>query len=274
MDKNDNICIIGCGNIGSCIAKGIFASKLLPPQNIILTRRNVGALSEFKEQGFVVTANNVEALKKSKMILICVSPFVLNDILLEIREFIEPKHTLVPVVTGAGIADIRAKINRSDIPYSIVRAMPNTAISCRESMTCLATDEPNCAALKLCQEVFNSCGSSNVIREDQMIAATALCACGIAFFARAIRAASQGGVEIGFHSEEAIMMAAQTAKGAASLLLQNKSHPEAEVDKVTTPQGCTITGLNQMEHNGFSSALIKGIVSSCEKAAFLYKKTS
>ena len=103
-----------------------------------------------------------------------------------------------------------------------------------------------------------------------MGAATALCACGLAFFLRAIRAASQGGIEIGFHSAEAILMAAQTAKGAASLLLVNKNHPESEVDKVTTPRGITISGLNQMEHNGFSSALIKGIVTSAEKAEKIY----
>ena len=103
-----------------------------------------------------------------------------------------------------------------------------------------------------------------------MIPATALCACGIAFFLRAVRAASQGGIEIGFHSDEALLMAAQTAKGAAALLLSNHQHPENEVDKVTTPRGCTISGLNQMEHHGFSSAMIKGIVTSADKAAKLY----
>ena len=102
-----------------------------------------------------------------------------------------------------------------------------------------------------------------------MISATALGACGIAFFLRAIRAASQGGIEIGFHSEDALAMAAQVAKGAASLLLNKDHHPEYEIDKVTTPRGCTISGLNQMEHEGFSSAMIKGIVTSAEKAARL-----
>ena len=117
--------------------------------------------------------------------------------------------------------------------------------------------------------LFEALGKAVVIEEDLMVPATALCACGIAFFLRAIRAASQGGIEIGFHADEALLMAAQTARGAASLLVAG-GHPESEVDKVTTPQGCTIAGLNQMEHNGFSSALIKGIVSSAEKAAVLY----
>ena len=113
-----------------------------------------------------------------------------------------------------------------------------------------------------------------VIDEELMGSATALAACGLAFFMRAIRAASQGGVEIGFHADKALKIAAQTAKGAASLLLENERHPEYEIDKVTTPRGVTISGLNQMEHDGFRSAMIKGIVTSAEKAAKLYSNNS
>ena len=93
---------------------------------------------------------------------------------------------------------------------------------------------------------------------------------GIAFFLRAVRSASQGGIEIGFHADEALVIAAQTARGAASLLLSMENHPEYEIDKVTTPRGCTIAGLNQMEHAGFSSAMIRGIVASADKASKLY----
>ena len=105
-----------------------------------------------------------------------------------------------------------------------------------------------------------------------MIAATALGACGIAFFLRAIRAASQGGIEIGFHSQDALAIAAQVAKGAATLLLSMENHPEHEIDRVTTPRGCTIAGLNRMEHEGFSSAMIRGITTSAERAAGLYTR--
>jgi pyrroline-5-carboxylate reductase len=120
--------------------------------------------------------------------------------------------------------------------------------------------------------MFETVGSAIRINEELMSSATALCACGIAFFLRAIRAASQGGVEIGFHADEALKMAVQTAKGAADLLLQNQSHPEHEIDKVTSPKGCTIAGLNEMEHQGFSSSLIKGIRLSAVKAGGLYTK--
>lgn len=103
-----------------------------------------------------------------------------------------------------------------------------------------------------------------------MTSATSLCAWGIAFFLRAIRAASQGGIEIGFHPEEALVLVAQTAKGAASLLLAVGSHAESEIDRVTTPRGCTIAGLSEMGHQGFSSPMIKGIKVSAEKAVRLF----
>ena len=98
-----------------------------------------------------------------------------------------------------------------------------------------------------------------------MDAATVLGACGTAFAMRYIRANIQGGIEIGFDAATASLIAAQTVKGAAELLLQKHSHPEEEIDKVTTPKGCTIAGLNEMEHQGFSSSLIKGIATSFNK---------
>jgi pyrroline-5-carboxylate reductase len=176
---------------------------------------------------------------------------------------------LISIVTGAKIEQIRKKINKG---VTIIRAMPNTAMTVRESMTCLASDNADEKSMELAKKIFDAVGSTLVIREDMMSAATALTACGVAFFLRAIRAASQGGIEIGFHAQEALEMAAQTAKGASALLLANKNHPEREIDKVTTPMGCTIAGLNRMEHEGFSSAMIKGIITSAEKASGLYKK--
>ena len=138
-------------------------------------------------------------------------------------------------------------------------------------MTCLTSDKSDSPAIDIAKEIFNSLGSTLLIEEELMSSATALGACGLAFFLRAIRAASQGGIEIGFSADKAMIIAAQTAKGASSLLLKNKEHPEHEIDKVTTPRGVTISGLNQMEHEGFSSAMIKGIVIAAQKAEKIYK---
>ena len=260
--------ILGCGNIGSEIAMGLVNAKLFTADRIILTRRSMELLKPFAEKGFAITADNKEALKKSDIVIITVTPQHLNDLLEEIKNEVNPgKHTVLSVVSGASIKQIKNHIGK-EVP--VVRVMPNTAIGIRESMTCICGDEKDRKALQLARQICDALGKTIEIHEDLMIPATALCACGIAFFLRAVRAASQGGIEIGFHAEEALLMAAQTAKGAASILLEEHKHPEREVDKVTTPQGCTIAGLNQMEHSGFSSSLIKGIVTSAEKAATLY----
>ena len=113
--------------------------------------------------------------------------------------------------------------------------------------------------------IFSKLGMAKVIDEELIGAATALCGSGLAFFLRSIRAAAHGGTEIGFHADEALELAAQTAKGAASLVNDSNDHPELQIDKVTTPKGITISGLNEMDHSGFSSAMIHAIVKSAEK---------
>jgi pyrroline-5-carboxylate reductase len=260
------VALLGGGNIGLSIANGLVHSKLYKAGEIILTRRNSSALNEYQEKGFIVSNDNINAVRESEIIIIAVQPQQMNELLVEIKDHLdESRHILMSIVSGATISAIQKVIEKN---VRIVRAMPNTAIAIQESMTCLSSDDPS--ALKNAEKIFNTLGTTLIIKEELMGPATALCACGIAFFLRAIRAASQGGIEIGFHAEEAILMAAQTAKGAAALLLENKNHPENEVDKVTTPRGITISGLNQMEHHGFSSAMIKGIVTSAEKAAKIY----
>jgi pyrroline-5-carboxylate reductase len=262
------LAILGAGNIGRAIARGVASAGLVPKENIILTRRKADQLGDLTAEGFAATTDNVAAVRSSDIVIIAVTPQQLNTLLVEIKPAVSPRqHTLVSVVSGATIAEIH---NHLGIDAVIVRAMPNTAIAIRESMTCLSTNSSDGKGVEQVKKLFEAMGRVIIIEESLMVPATALCACGIAFFLRAIRAASQGGIEIGFHAEDALLMAAQTARGAASLLVQAGNHPEKEVDKVTTPQGCTISGLNQMEHNGFSSALIKGIVTSAEKAAVLY----
>ena len=270
MLKKSNLAILGAGNLGTAIANGLVQSKQYQANQITLTRRRTHLLNQYKEQGFNILSSNIEAIKVNDIIIIAVEPQQLNDLLAEIiTELIPGKHMLISVVSGANIKQIMNQIGKE---ITVVRAMPNTAIAIRESITCIASENNDKQAIETTKSIFNTVGRTLVIAEEEMTAATALGACGIAFFLRAIRAASQGGIEIGFHSGDALVIAAQTAKGAASLLLNMEKHPEYEIDKVTTPRGCTISGLNQMEHDGFSSAMIKGIVTSAEKAAKLYSE--
>ena len=266
--QDKNVAILGCGNIGSAIANGLVKSGMYKPQQLFLTRRSEDSLKKFSERGFNTTANNVDVVKNSDIIILAITPRQLDGVIDEIRNVLDEKrHVVLSVVSGASIKQIKSHIQKK-IP--VVRVMPNTAIAIQESMTCISADEHDREALEVSKNIFDKLGKYVVIHEELMVPATALCACGIAFFFRAIRAASQGGIEIGFHAEDALFMAAQTAKGAAAMIIDGGAHPEGEVDKVTTPRGCTITGLNQMEHSGFSSSMIKGIVASAEKAKHLY----
>jgi pyrroline-5-carboxylate reductase len=269
---NDKLAILGTGNIGRAMALGVSRAAVYPPADIILTRRRVERLDDLRQQGFAVQSDNRDAVRRARVVVAAVEPQQLDELLREIAPDLDPaRHVLVSVVSGASIAAMLDKIGK-DVP--IVRAMPNTGIALGNSMTCLATRSDRTDHVDRVRSIFDSVGRTLVIREEQMVPATALCACGIAFFLRAVRAASQGGIEIGFHPDEALMMAAQTALGAASLVLGRGQHPEREIDSVTTPRGCTIAGLNHMEHQGFSSALIRGIVTSSEKAAVLYEGKS
>ncbi|TXI16009.1 MAG: pyrroline-5-carboxylate reductase [Pedobacter sp.] len=271
MKSTENkIAILGSGNIGMALAKGLVKAKYCKASQITLTRRNLRHLTELTEQGYQVTDQNISAVKEASVIILAVLPQQFNQLLQQIKKAIDPKkHLIISVVSGVSCQDIANQLG-DQIP--IIRAMPNTAISIGQSMTCFASDNASPKHIKIVTELFETVGSVMKINEELMISATALCACGIAFFLRAIRAASQGGIEIGFHASEALHMAAQTAKGAADLLLQLHNHPEHEIDKVTSPNGCTIAGLNEMEHHGFSSSLIKGIKLSATRAGGLYVK--
>ncbi len=268
-NTSNNIAILGAGNIGIAIANGLSESGNIKKESIILTRRKTELLDPYKKRGFQIESDNKEAVNSADIILIAVEPKQLDGLLNEIKPQLDlERHIVISVVSGVSIKMISSLIH-PDVP--VVRAMPNTAIAIRESMTCIASKEENAHAIEATQSIFDNVGKTLVIHEELMTSATALGACGIAFFLRAIRAASQGGIEIGFHAHDALQIAAQTAKGAASLLADTENHPEFEIDRVTTPRGCTISGLNQMEHQGFSSAMIKGIVLSAEKAGGLYE---
>lgn len=265
--KPAKVAIIGGGNIGVALARGLVNSGDYCASEVIVTRRRESKLNFLKPEGFQVTDNNTIAVANAPTVVLAVLPQQINTVLDEINDGLTDRHLIVSVVSGVSTQNLLDRICK---PVHLVRAMPNTAISIGESMTCIAAHKNSQDKIEETRKLFDTVGLTMVINESQMTSATALCACGVAFFLRAIRAASQGGTEIEFHSSEALKMAAQTAKGAAALLLSNDSHPEDEIDKVTSPKGCTIAGLNQMEHNGFSSAFIKGITTSAIKAGGLY----
>lgn len=260
--KNIKVAIIGCGNLGLSILNGLLDNESVDPSNIAVTKRNIASILSYESKGVFVTDDNVKAVENSEIIIIALKPYNILEVIENISPVLDPKkHLLVSLATGISVSEI-AKIVPVDLP--VFRAMPNTAADVENSMTCICSNSKNTQEISLIKDTFNAIGETIVIDEGLMDAATVLGACGIAYVMRFIRGMIQGGIQIGFDAKTASAIVTQTVKGAAELLDQNKQHPEYEIDKVTTPKGCTITGLNEMEHNGFSSALIRGIVASYE----------
>lgn len=253
-----NIGIIGCGNLGMSIAKGLIAHGF--------EGALVGSKRRFSEKdklaGLQLTADNREVLERCDVIIIALKPYNVVPFLTEFAGVIDPeRHTLVSVATGISIHEIKTCVPEVDV----FRAMPNTAIAVEESLTAISVGSDRLNREEGVVGIFKAVGKVVMIDESLMNSATVLGACGIAFVLRFMRAMIQGGIEVGFDSEMAKAIVSQTIKGAAELIIQHDAHPEAEIDKVTTPKGCTIAGLNEMEHSGFSSALIKGINASYQK---------
>ena len=255
------IAIIGTGNLGLSIAKGLVINNTFT--TLYLSKRNIDVLSSWKEyKNVFITQDNKEAVQNSDIIIFAVQPNQFDLILKEVKSLLTDKHVLISTITGYTIDRMESIIGNQ---HPIIRSVPNTAISVGKSMTCLCSNDTGKKKLPIAEAIYNGLGTSLVIEEQHMQAATVLCASGIAFWMRLIRATTQGGVQLGFDADVALKMSMQTAMGAASLLIETGSHPEEEIDRVTTPRGCTITGLNEMEHQGLSSSLIKGLNASFNK---------
>lgn len=258
-----NIAIIGCGNLGKSIAHGLLQNPNFDADQLILTRRNVTSLEEFAKKGVRVYTDNAKAAAEAEIVILGVKPYNVKPIMQEISSELDiSKHTIISLATGVTLSEIASVISSDAV---IFRAMPNVAADIQESVTCVCHQNARDTQVKEVNELFNTIGITIPIDENLMEAATVLGACGIAYVLRFMRAMIQGGIQIGFDSATASKIVNQTMKGAAELMIQNNLHPEEVIDKVTTPKGCTIVGLNEMEHHGFSSSLVRGVLASFEK---------
>jgi len=258
----EKIGIIGCGNLGVSLLKGIRAHY--PEVTIYGTRRNPESLNAYADERTHFTSDNAHVLSECSLIILALKPYTIIGFLEQHAHLFNPAtHTVISVATGITLDELENALGQRS--FSLFRAMPNTAADVQQSMTALSVTRDPLGKKAVVEELCNAIGKSVWIDEQLMESATILGACGIAYVLRFIRAMIQGGIEVGFDARTANTIVSQTVKGAAELLIQNGLHPEEEIDKVTTPKGCTIVGLNEMEHSGFSSALIKGIVTSYQK---------
>jgi pyrroline-5-carboxylate reductase len=263
------VTVIGVGNIGGAIARGLAKGTILKASDITCTdlvQENLDKMTQ-SNRDFVISTNNIEAVKEANIIIIAVKPWRVESVINEIKYSLKyDKQIIVSIAAGIPFDRLNEFLDKeSNLEYgtpSVFRVIPNTAIEVCSSMTfvssCNASDEQE----DLIVNLFNELGSAMLIEEQLMTAGTALASSGIAFAMRYIRASTEGGVELGFYPNQAKEIVLKTVKGAVDLLIANQSNPETEIDKVTTPGGITIKGLNEMELSGFTSSVIRGLKAS------------
>ena len=251
------ITVIGAGAMGGAFIDGLLASGF-KASDITATRRNSSALEPWAAKGVHTTTDNVMAARWADMVVLAVKPWMVKDVLMLIYPVLD-KQILVSFAAGLPGKDLKLMAG-TEIPTFIV--IPNTAIAICRSMSFIVPVKATEEETEKIRGLFDRLGESIVTDEAHLSAGTALASCGIAYAMRYIRAASEGGVELGFKASEAERIVIQTVRGAAELLKHSGKHPEEEIDKVCTPGGITIRGLNEMEHSGFSSAVINGLKAS------------
>lgn len=267
------VSIIGAGAMGGSIARGLLSqthvcgsAEATLSLSVRISNPTKGKLTPLAGMGASVTTSNTEAVAgEPDVVIICVKPWLVEQVIMEIKDCINYDRTEVAVVAaGVTVDTLAAWLGKGQPdgavqlpPYCI--SMPNTAVSQCQSMTFQVDGSAPCPSTLA---LFSRLGSAMLIGQQQLPAATSLASCGIAYAMRYVRAAMEGGVELGFRASAAQEIIVQTLIGAASLLSQPGAHPESEIDKVTTPGGITIRGLNAMEHSGFTSAVISGLKAS------------
>lgn len=265
MNSQLRIAIIGAGNMGGAIAHGLVKGQLIAPKQIAVSDISEKVLEELREVSnyWETTTSNNEAIKNADIIILAVKPWLVEDIAEEIAEKIDyKKQIIVSIAAGVDFFFLRKLFDQDAV---IFRAIPNTAVEVQEGVTTITSINADEKQIELIKTVFEELGKVFYVENENLLNAyMSLSSCGIAYAFRYIRAAVEGGVEMGIYPNEGKEVVMQTLKGAIKLLETNQSHPEAEIDKVTTPGGITIKGLNEMEAHGFTNAVIKGLKRSLQ----------
>lgn len=257
------ITIIGAGAMGGSFAEGLLKGNIFKPDEITVANPHKGKLERFAKLGALTTTDNKEAVKGADIIAIVVKPWLVEHVVEEIKPILDFSKQIVINMAAAISSETLLgwfdKIDEACNKPSLFQVIPNIAIAYKASMTfivpCGATEEQT----KCVESIFNDLGECIITDEAHLGAGTTLASCGIAYAMRYVRAAAEGGVELGFKADLAKDIVLQTMKGAVALLQATGLHPEAAIDQVTTPGGLTIKGLNAMEHYGFTNSVIEGL---------------
>jgi len=255
------ITIIGAGAMGGSTAEGLLKSQQLQAADITVSDPCQTVLEKFARKGVSTTTDNQVAVVGADIVMVFVKPWLVETVLKGIKDSMDyGKQTLVIIAAGISSAQVSEWMKTADnqLPTFFL-CIPNIAIAQQQSMTFLVPANASQEETADMKALFDTLGETILTDEQHLAAGTTLASCGIAYAMRYIRAAAEGGVELGFKADDAKRIVMQTMKGAVGLLEETGLHPEAAIDMVTTPGGVTIKGLNEMEHAGFTSAVIRGL---------------
>lgn len=246
--------------MGGAIARGLAKGSLVRVEDIRVSNPSPGKLEALKAEfpDMQVTADNSEAVAGADIVVLAVKPWMVGEVLHKLQ--LKETQMLISIAAGIKLGELWQMLGQKGNP--LFRVIPNTAISEMQSMTLVSCSQASQEQIQLVLDVFSEMGLAMLIPEEKMAAATAMTSCGIAYALKYIQAAMQAGIELGVRPKDGMRMVAQSLKGAAELILANDTHPSVEIDKVCTPGGLTIKGINQLEHDGFTSALINAIKAS------------
>lgn len=255
--------------MGGALARGLALGTLVPTSKIYLSNPSTPKLEALKREfpEINITTDNREAARVADIVVIAVKPWKVEEVLREITPDMDyTRQAVASMVGGLGIAELSAWLDRGDgaLPTTYL-IIPNTAIATMSSMTFIASARATEEQKNKLLNIFNELGKAMLVDEEHIAAGTSLASCGIAYALRYIRAAMEGGVELGFRADDAKHIVMQTLRGAVDILEKNNTHPEVEIDRVTTPGGLTIKGLNAMEATGFTHSVIEGLRASTKK---------
>ena len=254
------ISIIGAGAMGGAMAEGLIKGDYIKNEDICISDPSRICRDKFADMGITATPSNQLAAQGADIVCVVVKPWLVESVLKGIKDVLDYKQQiLIVVAAGVSSENIKGWLDNGSQMISLFLAIPNIAIAQLASMTFVTPVVAEQQHVDVVKQLFDSMGRTILTEESHLAAGTTLASCGIAYAMRYIRAAAEGGVELGFKADEAKQIVMQTMKGAVTLLEATGLHPEAAIDLVTTPGGVTIKGLNEMEHNGFTSSVIKGL---------------
>ena len=263
--SHKRLAVLGAGKMGGTLLRAFLDQKLVSPSHVTATVRHAERAEALaKKLGVSVTTDNRAAVRGADVILLAVKPNTVTEVLDEIRAEVKPDVLVVSVA-----ASVPTKVIEQHLPdkVAVVRAMPNTpaAVGCGMTGLCSGS-RARAEHLELALAMFEAVGKAIVVDEKHMDAVTGLSASGPAFVYIILESLAEGGVKVGLPREVATLLAAQTMLGAARTVLETGDHPAQLKDGVTTPAGCTIDGIMEMEDGKMRSTLIKAVVKATERA--------